>query len=76
MIKKYNPIEGVPKGHYYIREIIQFCDFEVEQKEQITYTSDSKQELLDLCEKSNWYVDVDSVRANGGWQTHFIEYRK
>jgi hypothetical protein len=72
-MEKYNPINGVPRSSYFLREITQFADFEVSQEERILFTSKNKQELIDLCQKNNWPCP-DCGNADS-WHTHFIEYR-
>jgi len=73
-MKKYNRVEGVPKGSYYLLEITVFGDFECPQEERILFTSDNRQELVDLCFKNNWACP-DCKNDASGWYTHFIERR-
>ena len=73
-MKKYNRLDGVPPGSYYLIEVTQFEDFEVSRKERILFVSTDKQELIDLCIKNNWPCP-DANNADS-WHTHFIRNRK
>jgi hypothetical protein len=74
-MKIYNPENGVPLFSYYLTEITQFGDFELEQQERILFTSRSKQELVKLCESNNWDCPDCKNSSNHGWHTHHIKYR-
>lgn len=65
-MKKYNDLDGVPKGHFYLREIVTFGDFEVEEQTRILYTSDNEQDLIDYCKKKNYEL-------TGAWCAYFIQ---
>ncbi len=70
MMKKYNPVEGVPVGHYFLSQILAFADFEVDQQEKILFTSENKQDLIDYCSGQGQYLSLD-----GGWATAYIKQR-
>jgi hypothetical protein len=72
-ITKYNALSGVPRFHYYLKEITQFGDFEVSQEERILYSSPNKQDLIDLCHQNNWDCP-DAKSGRSGWETHHILY--
>ena len=73
MIYNYQATEGIPNGHYFIEEITQFGDFELEELKRITWYSDNKDELIELCKANNWPCP-DAKNADA-WFTHHIKYK-
>lgn len=67
---KYNSVDGVPKSHFYLVEIVTFGDFEVEQVEKIIYTSQFKNELVDYCRTNN--LACRETNTGNSWNTHYI----
>ena len=70
MIHEYDRLEGVPKGHFFLVEILSFGDFEVKQEEAILFHSDSREELVELCKKNGWELNDKS-----GWNVYYIGKR-
>lgn len=71
VMKKYNPLKGIPRFSYYIT---QFMDFETPEETRILFSSRSKQELVDLCIKNDWAC-YEAKNPQSGWYTHYIKYR-
>ena len=45
-MKPYDPLKGVPRFSYYLKEIVCFGDFECQEQTKITFTSKDKNECI------------------------------
>lgn len=53
MITYYDPLNGVPKGEFYIEQLISISGFGREEFKIICHSS-NKQELIDLATTNKW----------------------
>ncbi len=66
---KYDELDGVPVGHYYLKEIVTFGDFECPQVEKILCHAKNREDLEKYCSAKNY----DLI---GSWCPYYIKQRK